>query len=48
MEKNTKLSFKLMLLTLVDMARPAQSTEYNKSFQYLKKEGWNEVDFLCN
>ena len=37
-----------MLVTLVDMARPAQGTENNKSFQYLKKEVENEADFLCN
>ena len=37
-----------MPLTLVDMARPARSTENNKSFQYLKKEVGNEADFLCN
>ena len=37
-----------MLVTLVDMARPAQGTENNKSFQSLKKEVGNKADFLCN
>ena len=47
---NIKLSFKLIPLILVGMTRPAQITQNNKSaksFQYLKKEVKDEVDFLC-
>ena len=47
----TKLSYKLIPLILVDMARPAQITQNNKfakSFQYLKKEVKDAIDFLCS
>ena len=46
---NINLSFKLIPLILVGMTRPAQITQNKsaKSFQYLKKEVRDEVDFLC-
>ena len=51
MQINIKLSYNLMPLILVGMARPAQITQNNKfakSQHYLKKEGGDEADFLCN
>ena len=48
---NIKLSYKLIPLILVGMARPTQITKnkkFEKSLQYLKKEIIDEVDFLCN
>ena len=49
MQINIKLFFRLILLILVGMARPAQITHNNKfenSLQYLMKEVKDEVDFL--
>ena len=50
MEITIKLSYKLIPLILVGMARPVQIIQNNKfakSLQYLKKEVGDEVDFLC-
>ena len=49
MQINIKLSYRLILLILVDMARHAQITQNNKfakSLWYLKKELSYEVDVL--
>ena len=51
MQIDIKLSYKLMPLILVGMARPNQITQNNKfgkSLQYLKKEVGDEADFLCD
>ena len=51
MQINIKLSYKLILLILVSMAKPAQITQNNKfakSLQYLKKDVRDKIDFLCN
>ena len=47
---NIKLSYRLILLIFVGMARHAQITQNNKfgiSFWYLKKKVRVEVEFLC-
>ena len=46
-----KLFYKVILLILVGMARPAQITQDNKfttSLQYLKEEAREEVDFFTD
>ena len=50
LQMNIELSYKLIPLTLMSMARPAQIAQNNKfpkSLQYLKKEARDEVNFLC-
>ena len=49
-QMNIELSYKLIPLILMGMARPAQIAQNNmfpKSLQYLKKEVRDEVNFLC-
>ena len=51
MQINMKLFYKIILLILVGMARPAQITQDNKfttSLQYLKEEAREEVDFFTD
>ena len=49
MQIKNKVSYKLILLFLVDVAKDVRSTQNNKfaiSLDYLRKEGRDEVDFL--
>ena len=51
MQMNIKLSYKLIPLILVGIARAAQITQnrkFAKSLQYPKKEVRDEIDFLHN
>ena len=49
MKINIKFNYKLAVLFLQVIARDAQSTQNSQfvmSLKYIKKEAWDEVDFL--